>query len=368
MPVLSENNVFLPERQVKDVPDYSLNATVAKARTLYGKRLSVDDYKELLKKTSISEIADYLKRETHFSECMSNIDINTVHRGYLEEILNRETLEEYARLCKFQNLASIDFFNYRVIINEISAIVRCVTFINAGRSEEFLNTIPTYLIQHASFDMMKLAESRTYGEMLEALRKTPYYEILKNEKIDEDGNYDCTGIDTKLRAYYVNWVTTAVSKNFHGKDKKELLDIINILYDLTNVYNAFRFKAFSCAGEDEISEHLLPVRSRMSPMKKKELLEAENAEAYVEALSDTGFGRQMSEANPEMNRMTLQYDILRLKSKYAKLYLRRTTSPAVSIYTILFLLSAEVKNITTIIEGVRYGVPQQEIEKLLIIV
>ncbi len=347
---------------------HSLNATVAKARALYGKRLKEEDYKELLKKTSIAEIADYLKRETHFSECMSNIDINTVHRGYLEEILDRETLEEYVRLCKFQNLTKMDFFNYRVIINEISAIIRCVIYINAGHSEEFVNTLPMYMVQHASFDMTKLADAKTYGEMLEAIRKTPYYDIIKDEKPDEDGDYDCTGIDTKLRGYYVGWVTKAVKENFSGKNAKDLIGIISLMYDLNNIYNAFRFKAFSQADESEISEHILPVKSRIPSHKWKEMLNTEGADEYVSVLSETGFGRQMREANPDMSKSTIQYDILRLKSKYAKLYLRRTTNAAVSLYTILFLLSAEVKNITTIIEGVRYNVSPQEIERLLIIV
>ena len=353
---------------VRTMFDYSYNATVAKARAFYGKRLKEDDYRELLKKTTISEIAEYLKRDTHFSECLSSVDTNTVHRGYLEDILNREAFNEYVRLCNFQKLNKISFFNYRYINNEISVIVRCIIYINAGTSEKFLDTVSPYLAKHASFDMMKLAEVRSYDELLEVLEKTPYYEIIKDQKPDDNGNYDCTEIDTLLRTYYVDWVRNSIKRDFSGGVEKDMLEITGMLYDLSNIYNAFRYKAFSCADEKEISQILFPVASRISKTRFSELMNSESADEYINILKKTGYGRRMYENNPEISKSSLSHDIQILRNKLAKNYLRKTTNAAVSIYTILFLLTTEVKNINTIIEGVRYGVSAQEIEELLVIV
>lgn len=348
--------------------DSSTNATVAKARAFHGKRLKEEDYRELLKRESIPEIAEYLKHGTHFSSCLASIDTNSIHRGHLEEILNRETYNQYIRLCSFQKLNKIEFFNYRTVISEISEIIRCVTYINAGASEEFVDNIPTYLLKYASFDLMGLASVRSYDDLLAVIEKTPYYDVIKDEKPGDDGNYDCTQLDTKLRTYYIRWAERTVKENFVGKTEKDMLEIIYCFYELNNIYNAFRFKAFSQAPESEIKEILLPVRSRITKTKKTELLNAFDADNYIDILENTGYGRQMRESNPEMSKSTIQHDIQLLKNRYAKLFLRRTTNAAVSLYTILFLLTTEVKNITTIIEGVRYGVPSQEIEKLLVIV
>ncbi len=347
---------------------YSYNATVAKARTLYGKRLKEDDYRELLKKTTIPEIAEYLKRNTHFSECLSNIDTNSVHRGYLEDILNRETFNEYVRLCNFQKLNEISFFNYRYINSEITVILRCITYINAGTTEKFIDTISPYLAKHSSFDMMRLGEVRTYNDLLDTLRKTPYYDIIKDQKPDSNGNYDCTEIDILLKTYYVNWVKDAVNRDFSGSVRKDMLEITSALYELSNIYNAFRYKAFSSADYEEISHILFPVPSKMTKFKLSELMNTETAEQYLEVLKTTGYGRRMNEENSEISRATISHDIETLKNKLAKSYLRKTTNAAVSIYTILFLLTTEVKNIVTIIEGIRYGVPVQSIEELLVIV
>ena len=72
--------------------------------------------------------------------------------------------------------------------------------------------------------------------------------------------------------------------------------------------------------------------------------------------------------NSEISRASINHDIEILRNRFAKNYLRKSTNAAVSIYTILFLLTTEVKNIITIIEGIRYGVPVQSIEEMLVIV
>ena len=348
--------------------DYSYNATVAKARTFYGKRLKEDDYRELLKKTTIPEIAEYLKRNTHFSECLSNIDTSSVHRGYLEDILNRETFDEYVRLCNFQKLNEISFFNYRYINSEINVILRCIIYINAGTTEKFIDTISPYLAKHSSFDMMRLGEVRTYSDLLDILQKTPYYEIIKDQKPDDNGNYNCTEIDILLKTYYVNWVKDAIKRDFSGSVQKNMLEITGILYDLSNIYNAFRYKAFSGADYEEISRILFPVPSNITKFRFYELMNTNTAEEYIDVLRNTGYGRRMNAENPDISRSTINHDIELLRNRFAKNYLRKSTNAAVSIYTILFLLTTEVKNIITIIEGIRYGVPVQSIEEMLVIV
>ena len=46
---------------------FSRNATVAKIRAIYGKRLKPENYKELITKKSVSEVAESLKRNTRYS-------------------------------------------------------------------------------------------------------------------------------------------------------------------------------------------------------------------------------------------------------------------------------------------------------------
>ena len=56
------------------------NATVAKIMAIYGKRLTPQDYSELMSRQSVAEAAEYLKKNTHYSDMLSSIDTNTIHR------------------------------------------------------------------------------------------------------------------------------------------------------------------------------------------------------------------------------------------------------------------------------------------------
>ena len=44
---------------------YSDNAVLAKVRALYGKRLTENDYTQLMGKKTVGEVAAYLKKETY---------------------------------------------------------------------------------------------------------------------------------------------------------------------------------------------------------------------------------------------------------------------------------------------------------------
>ncbi len=71
---------------------FSHNATVAKAKAMHGKRLTPNDYRELMNRRTVAEAADYLKKNTHFRKALASIDVSNVHRGRLEDILQREFL------------------------------------------------------------------------------------------------------------------------------------------------------------------------------------------------------------------------------------------------------------------------------------
>ena len=81
---------------------YSQNVISAKARSMYGKRLTDKDYTELTRKRSVSEVAGYLKNETAYRTCLASINESLIHRGQLEQILRTELFNRYAKLCRYQ--------------------------------------------------------------------------------------------------------------------------------------------------------------------------------------------------------------------------------------------------------------------------
>ena len=130
---------------------YTKNATIVRAQAMYGKRLKQNDYRELAGKKSVSEVADYLKRNTHYSSALSTINPLTIHRGHLESILRRYSFERYISLCDFQQLRKEKFYNYLLVLSEIREILSVILHINAGNSDEYISSLPSYLVSKTSF-------------------------------------------------------------------------------------------------------------------------------------------------------------------------------------------------------------------------
>ena len=116
----------------------STKAIVTKARTMYGRRLKKKDYDELLRKTTVSEVAAYLKNYSRHSKTLSSYNENTIHRGQLENLIRREEFDMYIRLCNFEHLhGQNQFYDYILRRMEIEQILYRIMLLNTNRSEEY---------------------------------------------------------------------------------------------------------------------------------------------------------------------------------------------------------------------------------------
>lgn len=337
------------------------NATVAKIMAIYGKRVTPQDYAEMMNKQSVSEAAEYLKKNTHYSSVLASIDTNTVHRGMLEDLLRRSVFETYMRITGFEHISKQEFYNYKIIQTEINEILRCIRFINAG-SRKMITSVPIYINKLTSFDLIGLAKLRDFKELLEFLRKTPYYDVLKKVEVNPEGHADVTKCETLLRSYYINVMKNSL--HFKKNDVKQFVTLLETDIDLINVINAYRLTAFFGENADTIEEDMLPFYGKLSAARQKEIYSAPNSEEFIRRFSKTYYGKLMIENGYDIN--NIEHSARQLRYKYAKSALKRSSSAPLSVYAFIFLLEMEVRNLISIIEGIRYGVEAGKIASLII--
>lgn len=246
------------------MPEYSKNATVARARAIYGKRLSDDDYKELVSKKSVNEVAEYLKKNTHYSQALSSISTANIHRGLLESLIRRYSFDRYMKLVNFQQLGKERFYNYLITKSEIKELLSAVLHMNADSSEKYITSMPSYLISRTKFDLIELAKVRTFPELLRLIKHTPYYGVLKDIVPDMNGKIDYLQCELLLRTYYLKWQLDVVRHDFHKSSRDVLIKQIEMQIDFVNIINAYRMKKYYNLSADEISKNLLPFNGRLS--------------------------------------------------------------------------------------------------------
>lgn len=345
-----------------------LNATTAKLRAVYGKRLRAEDYEALVTKKSVSEIADYLKHATYYRDALENVETGTIHRGYLELVLRRNLFETYERFCKFQQLDRAEFFRFQLVYYEIRELLRGILYMNAGSGDDFIAAVPAYLLSRASFPILELGKAKDFSAVLKLIGHTPYRQVLEHIPVSADGRADYTQCELQLRTYYLKWLHDLVERNFRGKNRDALLGQIHMQTDLINIINAYRMKTFFHAGAEELNRCMLPFYGRLSKKRMQALYHAADTETYMRLLSETIYGRQLPQRLSELTPAELERALTRLRCNLARRSISTSQNAAVSIYSMMFLLENELNNIITIIEGVRYEKSVPYIQSLLVIV
>lgn len=338
----------------------SSNATVAKIRCIEGKMLTESRLHELIYKKSVGEAAEFLKGVPRFKTDLETVDPATIHRGHLEELVEKSSFELYRRLCRFQQFDKIPFYNFIMFRHETEQILSMINCINSGVVHSFINTLPGFVLENSRLPFLEISKCESYEQLLEVLKKTDYGKVLKGIPLKEDGSINYPACELELRKYYFNKIFASVRRDFPGKDAEILDKYIRMNIDFINIVNAFRLKKYFNYNAEHIKQRMLPFSS-ISKSKMNRLYECETAEDMLDKLKKLpllkdGVSAQMIETACDKARYSL-----------ARRLLRSSQSAPVVMYAFMTICNFETGNIIKIIEGIRYGLPPAEIEKLIII-
>ncbi len=345
----------------------SENATVVKARAIYGKHLTHSDYIELASQKKVTDAAEYLKKNTYFADALANIDTSTIHRGFLESILHKEYFDRYESLCRFQGLDDKPFFNFLFVRSEIRELLKALLYLNNDNNDIYIESMYAHLIEKSCIDLIALAKASNFKEVLNVLRHTPYYDVLKGITPDSDGNIPYTKCEVKLRTYYLKWMLESTEKVVHGEARKILSDQIKAQTDVINLINAYRMKKYFNADRETLEKYVLPFYGKLSKEKQSALFETQSVEDYLRMFSQTSYGRKIKDFSEDMNSDQFEKELISIRYDMAKRALMFSQDAAVSVYSLMYLLEVELDNIINIIEGIRYNKSVSYMENLIVV-
>lgn len=339
----------------------SSNAILAKARAMYGKRLVYKDYRALLDASSVNEVAAYLKQTTRYSEILTGVDEREVHRGQLELLLHQKLFYDFAALCRYEISVGEHFADYLLARSEIEQIMHSLMLLAAGKSNEYLFSMPTYLDQHSHINLTALSKMNNYGDFLQALAHTPYQKLLEPFAPTSGEQPDLTVIENVLYTYLYNGIYENIQKHTRGKTRQELKELFDAYIDLNNYVRIIRMKKYYNSSPDEIRSLLLPFGT-LKPHIVNQMLAAETPMQVTSVMNTTSRGKRL---------VNVEYSFVdelpvRAKFKQCQHFIRFSTHPPVVMLSYIFLTEIEVQNIIHVIEGVRYQLPEEETKKLLV--
>lgn len=338
------------------------NAILAKARAMYGRRLTDNDYGQLIDCKSVPEVAAYLKSRTSYAHALTGLNENDIHRGQLEPVLKQDLYFDIFSLSRYATQNAVDFSEFIISRMEIEQIIRCLTLLNIGKPEEMIYSVPLSLDSFTKLSLAALTKVRSYDDILEVLKNTKYHPVLKSLEPKSGERADIARIEAELHNINYKTVIDSIDRAHGDNASGDLKDLLYSVLDIRNIARIIRLKKYYSFNYEQIKPLLIPY-SKLGSKLLEELCSAEGENDIFDRLSTTYLGRIIQKLQySDRGQIT---DVLIFH--YCKHHLRLSPNPTIVMISYVYLKEIEIKNIIDIIEGTRYGFSAEEKKKLLII-
>lgn len=338
----------------------SSNAILAKSHAMYGKRLSEHNYNDLLNCKSVSEIATYLRLRTRYSAVFdsSATQVSSMRRGQLESLLRRFVTIQFDIFAKYQLFFGLDLYQLLLNRTEVDFLLSRIRYINTEVVKEQDYSL-SYLHDLSELSFIDILNAKTNIEFLQALKGSEYHSLLKPYLIEFDPIYGKLLIEGALYQHRYKSILRFVER---GTRDKGLIKVLKTQNDIRTIKSLFRLKRTFGNNYEMALKFLLPDLSNLDGKVLLDLAAAESTEKFLSLLTRTQYS--FLGLDPDNLSIDRETDLYLFKWHLQKF--RFSFDPEVVMFCYIFLLENEIKNIINIIEGVRYGLPRNEIVDLLI--
>ena len=334
------------------------SAIIAKIKTKYGKRMTDKDFRAMVKCESVGDVVQYLKSYTHYQVFLDKVS-NDIHRGNLEQLIRERQFEELLTLCKY-NQGDTAVTKYILRSTEISELMKFITLLSIGRPREYLFSLPLYFTQHTDIALEKLSSIHSHKELVSALKRTDYADILRQFPPDDNGDYDLADIEDALENDNLDQLYTDIGSIKNKKDRNELIKLFDTLSDYQNYSRIIRLKKNYHLSNDEIRKHLLRY-GKLTGKNLDRILSKEEYEEIREELKRTGVGKKAKTIDAD-SEMAVQGSF-----EMCRRQLYFSTNPEIVLLAYRIVSLTELNNVIAVVEGVRYQIEPDKILEILIL-
>ena len=342
--------------------DLSNNAVITKAKSMYGHFLKAEDYERLVKMRSLPDLVGFLKKSVNYQEILYSVQEASIHRGQLELLIRKNAFEQILRLIKMVHSKDIEFYLLNLVQRETELILSTLRTIISMEFEDNIGKLPIFFEVHTKIDVHKMLKVQTYDDLLEAIKNSPYYQILKPYRTDDPEMIRYLDIEHKLEVYYYEEAFRRIDKHYSGALKKEIEGIFQTKIELSNITKIYRLKKFYQATPQTIKDVLIKDHLRISERKWDEMINLTNPDHIVKYLSNSEYAKFVN----EKDYVYIEYFAGKIRYDLARKYIYFASEVPKVFMAFVTLSQMEIENITNIIEGIRYQVDEAEIKTMLI--
>lgn len=342
---------------------FSSNSVIAKSRAIFGKSLTGDEFAQLCDKKSVAEAAAFLKNTLRYGEALSGVNPQTVHRGQLEALLSKTIFDLLDRFRRFDFTESKWFFKEIVMQQEAEQILCAIEGVADGSTDSYIAALPTFLISRSRIDLLELGKANSFEDISRMLSGTEFSRLLDPllTEAAANGKINIRECERRLYTHYYISCMKMVDKSCKGAQKTELKRAFLKSIDMKNVVTCRRMKAFGFDAGSARAQ-MIPFKYRLNSDAIERLMQQPDTDRVAAELAELGYRTDSSAQFQTIEQLTE-----RISLDYLRRTLRISRSSATVYFCLIECLQIELRNIKTVIEGIRYGLTGTEIMEMLIL-
>ncbi len=338
------------------------SALAGKTRAMFGHILKQTDYGELMRQESVGGIAGYLKEHTHYGPDLTEVDESAIHRGRLENLLKRGLMKDYEKLSVFSQGNLRGFVRTVYKKHEIESLKLLFRAFVAGNvSPETLEESLLFLSRYDRLNIPKLALSKNASEFVANLEGTEYYRHLR-PYLNDSGVFPLFQIEMALDSYYYGSIERYLRHSFDGEDEAIAKTLYGTEIDLFNLMVVYRCKVFYRLDRDLINSYWVENRHRISAEVHTQLLDAPDREALLAVIEQTPYAELFHGDDERFYDMNIQELLYKL---HYRMFQQRVFTVACML-SYLRIREVELRNLISLIECVRYKLPEDQLRRYLV--
>lgn len=336
----------------------------ARIRAIVGKMLDDDDYHNLLNFSTVQDIFNYLHNNTYYHEHLGELSGHEVHRRKFELILKKSFIEDYQVISRYLRSSSKAFFQHLFKKFEIEDLKMLLRTILIEHDEEYLKESLIYMGVGSEIDIQVLTGIKSYRDILNVFQKTDYYHVLSRfaDKYEQDRNL--FPVEMSLDFQYFSRLEE-LGKKLSKSDYKYIEELVGAQVDLLNIQWIYRIKKYYNMSSGEILNYIIPFHYKVSRDEFKKMSQADDPSDITNFISYHSYRELFANAISGNNDIFEKYFLTFLLKKSLKVKSLSFFNIG-SIIAYLFIKEYEIRDIITIVEGVRYSLETDKIKEYLI--
>ena len=334
----------------------SYSGMTAKVKAMQGRLFTPADFERLSAEPSVASAIAFVLAHPGY-EALAGGEAMT-RRENMERALRESLFNDFRRLYRFGNAEQKAFLKLYFTRYEAWLIKYALRYILAGRSPYPLLADYLPLFGHiASFDTEAFLRSADAAEAAAALHGTLFEEPLRI--VSANAMASLFDFETAVDLAHFSHVWKARDKKLSPQDTESLTAAYGTRIDLLNLQWIFRAMHFYHQSGSAVTAMLIPVRYRLGRGEAERLAAGPVPESFDDLLTGTAYEKMVPlfAGGAVVHTEAVCADFL------ADVYQKAAdTHPhtAAIMNAYLYRKEAEVKAITTVIEGIRYGLTPAE--------